>query len=119
MLIKNEKSKASCLSVPTISAEHSVEPLLEIPGNKATVCASPIYNAVERLTGLNFSFFRLTTIKENEEIKNPQIKVLIEKLSSKNLLNTNAPITAGMVAIIKLRVVEFFGWRIRLKIFFL
>ena len=35
MLIKKEKSKASCLSVPANKAEHKVEPLLEIPGNKA------------------------------------------------------------------------------------
>ena len=109
ILIKNEKSNASCLSKPINSPQTKVEPLRDMPGNIARPCASPIYRALDLFIYLFFVFTKSAMTSAIAEIKNPQTRVLIEKLSSIYLLNNKTIITVGIVAIIKFKFVLFNG----------
>ncbi len=117
MLIRNEKSRASFFSTPASSPHTSVDPLLEIPGKIAIPCASPMYSALDFFIGLLPVRFKSAIIRAIAENKNPQMRVLVEKLSSMKRLNIKTIKTVGIVAIIKFKFVLLNGWRTSEKIF--
>ena len=103
MLIKKLKSSTSVLFAPARSPHTKVEPLREMPGNRASPWDKPIKIEVLGVIFFVLSFLKSATTKKNAEIKNPQINVFVEKLCSNKFLKSKNIIIVGIVDKIKFK----------------